>query len=259
VAFANTFLGKATRKGLQWMKNSDDLTRAVAYRTADLRFENALKVYKVNKDLKQFHTLSGLSISPPQETAVIMDLLQKGQIESAKDTFGHMVVQATMFPNDAAESSLMRSGLIGKLFGQYGSYSEAYRANMFNMLKYGSAADRVRMVATYLAICGTFSAAFDELGIKTNDFVPVAPAAFTGGPGFYMALNLLKSGKAGVDWATGNLTNADQRALSDTQWGLKGFIPGSYQWSYFKKAEEFANEGDSWRSFLSMTAIPTQP
>ena len=266
VAFANTKLGKVTRKGLQWMKNSDDLTRAVAYRTADLRFENALKYYKVTKDEQAFIRLSGLSISDPQKVGDIMAQVKRGEFASAKDSFGFMVMRDTMFPNTSSESSLMRSGLVGKLFGQFGSYSEAYRANMFNMLKYGSAADRVRMVATYLAICGTLSAAFDELGIKTNDFMPVMPAVFTGGSGFYAAINLIKTGevgiRAGVNLLTQGetgLTGRDYQTLSDAKYSLLGLTPGTYQYKYFKKAEEYYAAGDSYRGFLSMTGIPTKP
>jgi hypothetical protein len=259
VAFANTALGKLTRKGLQWMKNSDDLTRAVAYRTADLRFENALKFYNVDKDEKAFLTLSGLSISDPQKVGSILEQVRKGEYESAKDSFGFLVMRDTMFPNDAAESSLMRSGLIGKLFGQYGSYSEAYRANLFNILKYGSTADRVRMVATYLAICGTFSATFDELGIKTNDFVPGMPAVFTGGPAFYAGVDLIQGGKSALSILTGNATPFDKLNINKAQRDLTGYIPGGYQYNMFKKALDYDAQGDSWRSFLAWTGVPTLP
>jgi hypothetical protein len=253
-------LGKVVESSLQWIKNSDDLTRAVAYRTATLRFENALKFRGVRPtDDAAFLKLSGLSVIDPTTAKTIFEQVRAGKVEVAKDSFAMYVTRDTMFPADSADASLMRSGLVGKLFGQYGTYSEAYRANMFSMLKYGSAAERIRMVGTYLGICAAMTAAFAALNIKTNDFVPVLPAIFTGGPNFYAALDLIQTGKLASNYMSGNWTGYDSLQLQKTGRELLGLVPTSYQVRYFQKAQEYFDAGDSYRGYLSLTGIPTIP
>lgn len=253
-------LGKTVQSSLQWIKNSDDLTRAVAYRTATLRFENALKFMGARPgEDAAFFKLSGLSVIDPTTANTIFEQVRAGKVEAAKDSFAMYVTRDTMFPADSADSSLMRSGLVGKLFGQYGTYSESYRANMFAMIKYGSLPERIRMVATYFGICVAMTTAFASLGIKTNDFIPVLPAIFTGGPNFYAALDLIQTGKLASNYASGNWSGFDNIKLAQTQRELLGLVPGAYQVRYFQKAQEFYEAGDSYRGFLSLTGIPVIP
>ena len=257
IAGATTKIGKLTKSGLQWIKNSDDLTRAVAYRAAELRFDNAIEIFKINKDLNQFKHLSGLSISEPIKAKEIESILATGDVQSAKDAFGAMVTRDTMFPNDASESSLMRSGLVGKLFGQYGSYSEAYRANLFNILKYGSFSDRAKMVATYLAICGAMTGAFNAINVRTTDYMPLMPAVFTGGPNFYAALNFIQAGDVGLESMFSEPSNMDKVKLAEAKQSMQGLLPGGYQLRYLNKAKEYFDAGDDYRAFLAMTGIPS--
>jgi hypothetical protein len=39
---------------------------------------------------------------------------------------------------------------------------------------------------------------------------------------------------------------------------VAGYIPGGYQFNMFKKALDYDAQGDSWRSFLSWTGVPTK-
>jgi len=251
-------LGKLTEKSLVWLKNGDDFSRAIGYRVATNKFDEALTHLAMNpKDIDGFHRISGLSVIDPINRQQITELVMKGQKEAAKDFFGAIVVKDTAFTNDGAEGSMLRQGLIGKLFGQYGSYSESYRANMFNMLKYGRPEDRVRMVATYLAICGVMTNMFTQMGVKTNDFLPVGPGVFTGGPSFHYALSLIKLPAMGINKAAGNWSIADSANLQQFKFQSKSMVPGGYQVRYFQYAKEYFEQGDFWKGWLSMTGVPT--
>lgn len=253
-------IGRITQASMAWLKNGDDLSRAVAYRTATNSFQDGLDWLSVHpQDIEGFHRISGLSVIDPNTKRIITNQMMKGETEAAKDAFALLVVKDTAFTNDIAESSMFRQGLVGKLFGQYGSFSESYRANMFNMLKYGSAADRVRMVSTYLAICGVMTSVFNEMGIKTNDFLPVAPATFSGGPSFHTMVNVIKAPSMIVNWASGNWNVGDASTLKEMEFQAGGMVPLGYQVRYAKKAAEYFQQGDQWKGWLSLTGIPTTP
>ena len=253
-----TKLGKVQEVALKWLKNGDDLTRAVAYKTAIDSFDDgAAWLASHPQDIDGFKRISGIGVLDPMTQDMLLKQVMDGQLAVAKDSFGAIVVKDTAFTNDAAESSMMRHGLVGKLFGQYGSYSESYRANMFNMLKYGSPADRVRMVTTYLAVCGAMTAAFNQMGVKTNDFLPVAPGVFNGGPAFHMAVGVMGMPSLAVDKLSGNWNVGDASKWKQLGFMASGYVPGGYQLRYLEKAQEYFRQGDSWKGWLSLTGVPT--
>jgi hypothetical protein len=128
---------------------------------------------------------------------------------------------------------------------------------MFNMLKYGRPEERVRMVATYLAICGVMTNMFTQMGIKTNDFLPAGPAVFTGGPSFHYALSLIKLPAMTINKASGNWSIADSANLQQFKFQSKSMVPGGYQARYFQYAKEYFEQGDFWKGWLAATGIPT--
>jgi len=260
LAAGTSKLGKVTAASLRWLKNGDDLTRAVAYKTGFDSFQDGLSwIASHPDDVQGFQRISGLSVLDPMTRDALTKQALAGDILAAQDSFASIVVKDTAFTADSAESSMLRHGLVGKLFGQYGSYSESYRANMFNMLKYGTPADRVRMVSTYLAICGVMTSVFAAMNIKTNDFLPAGPAVFGGGPAFQAGVNLLKVPGMALDKLYGNWNIGDQTTQNELKFQLGGFVPGAYQMRYLEKAIGYHQQGDDWRTFLSVTGVPVTP
>lgn len=251
----DTPFGRLAQASLRPFKQSDDLTRAVCYRSAELRFENAVGLWDSNRinTRTAFENAAGLDIMDDTTRETAWKLFSSGdpaQRAAAQDLFANKFQRDAMFDYSGADSPMVHKGVIGRLFGQFGSFSAGYRANMANMFKYGSAARRVEMVATYLAMTGLLYAGFEALRVKTNDFVPFAPTFFGGGPAINLVWNAIKS--------TGTGYEAEQ-ARSELGRDITGLIPGSAQARYLTKALELASQGDSYGAFLSLTGTSVKP
>lgn len=251
----DTGVGKFIEKSLESFKNSDDFTRAAVYRAGELRFDNALTARKLGQleSRDAFFSMSGLDVMDPTTQSQVWELVTSGnpqKMESAKDLYAFKLQRDSNFDYSGADTPLAFQGVLGKLFGQFGTYSAGYRANMGAMFKYGSLKKRVEMVGTYLAMTGLLYAGFEAARIKTNDFIPFAPVFFQGGPHFQNAMNILKATGSGYE-----ATMAREALKKD----LPAMLPGMAQYNYLSKAVKYSEEGDSYAALLSLTSVPVKP
>lgn len=251
----STKIGRFMEKSLEWFKNSDDLTRAWTYKSAELKFSNASDALLQGKisTKEQFFKLSGLSRVDPvlaEDAWAKVATKDPSQVAQATHNFSLKITEETMFGYRASESPTMFQGAIGKLFGQFGTYSAGFRANVARMFAYGTTADKVEMVTTYLATSAALWGTFSALKIKTNDFIPFAPAIFTGGPMFDVAVDAVKS--TGTDYEA-------EQARARLGYSLQSLAPGSAQKRYIEKFLEYSKAGDPYRAWLSLTSVPVIP
>lgn len=271
-----TKFGRLVTKALSMFKNADDLTRAIAYAAVENRFMGAAQKLAsgIIKDPVQFMKLSGLNKIARNSPDVVNQVLGEVNrwmsggaqdaiaISRANYLLANKLVEETMFIYQTANKPMLYSqSLITKLFGQYGTYSAGYRANIWRGFSEGDFADKVGFVTRFmgnnLAIFGLFTA----LGLKGQDFVPGMPALFGGGPGFDLAVNLMQAADMGYKGAQAR--NNLQQMISPvviSKTGVKGNIPrimpGSMQLHFLQKAIEYANEGDGYRMLMSLTMTP---
>lgn len=251
----DNLLGRVAEKSMSAFKRSDDLTRAVAYRAGEMRFDNATGLWDSGKITTRatFESAAGLDVMDDTTREEAWRLFSSGdpaQRDAAKDLYANKLQRDSMFDYSGSDAPMIHKGVIGRLFGQFGSYSAGYRANIANMFKYGSPAKRAEMVATYLAMTGLLYAGFEALRIKTNDFIPFAPIFFGGGPAADLTWNAIK--------ATGTGYEAEQAraALARDSTIL---IPGSTQFKYAQKALAYADQGDNYGAFLSLMGTSVKP
>lgn len=225
------------------------------YRTAEIRFDNAYKALAHGQiaTKAQFDALSGLDVMDPVLGQRVWEsVTKKGRniedMVAARHAFGYQVSEETMFGYRGSEAPMMFNGVVGKLFGQYGSYATGYRANLARMFKYGSISKRAEMVATYLAITGALWGTFEALKIKTNDFIPVMPSVFTGGVGFDVAVSAVKA--MDVTGYEGDQARAKLKAE------LPRLLPGSAQYRYITKALDYYDQGNHYAAVLSLHGVP---
>lgn len=250
--------GRIMEKSMEWFKNSDDMSRAVAYRACELRFNNAAKAWDMGliKTKEAFFDMSGLDVVDPTTAEQSWTLFSTAGEDatkrlSAMDTYAFKVQRDTQFDYSGTDTpAMMQGGLMGKLFGQYGTYSAAYRANMANLVRYGSTAKKAEMVATYLATTTALWAGFSALRIKTNDFIPGAGAIFTGGPMFDIAIDAVKSLDPGYEGKQARARLADQ---------VPRMLPGSAQLNSIRRFQEYQNQGDTYGAILSLLGTPVTP
>ena len=242
---------KLQEKAMSWFTNSDQLSRAVAFKVGSDYIDDALRLRRTTPNLsaKQFAEVAGLDLVPSDIRDQVLGLVAKGtdvDLASAKMVLGDYWNQSTMFSYTKADAPMMFHGLIGKAFGQFGTYSAGYRAVLSDGIRYGGAAFATRFVGINMALWGATYAA----GMKFNDYVPLMPAVFTGGPLFDLGVNLIQS----MDLQGYEGKQARAKALD----GMMRLAPGTSQLAYFKRAVEYADQGDSWKAFLALTSTPTR-
>ena len=247
-------VGRFVQKSFGMFKNSDDYTRAIAYVAAELRFDNAMKLRAVTPGMTpaKLATEIGLDRIPKEIGEQAMSLIQKGTEDSllaARDLFANHIQKVTMFDYSGAASPMMFRGVIGKLFGQFGTYSASFRANIAEALRYGTPAQKIQSISTYLALTSALAFGFKSLGIKTNDFTPFMAAYFTGGPGFDIAVNVMKSFDPGFE---------GEQARAALKRDYKALLPGSAQVRYLGRAIEAIEAGDMGRALAAITMVPLE-
>jgi hypothetical protein len=167
--------------------------------------------------------------------------------DAAKDLYGNTLQRATMFDYSGAGTPLMYHGVVGRLFGQFGTYSSSFRANIAEALRYGTTAQKAASIATYLGMTSAYWAAFEAMKIRTSDFIPFGPGIFTGGPMFDISLNLIRSMDTGFE---------GEQARAGLRRDMKAMIPGSSQLRYVQKGLAYAERGEYDKVLMSAMMIP---
>lgn len=261
----NSLMGRVLKRGLEMYKRSDDITRAVSFRTGENLIDDALTAMRNGKittraQLRQAIGLQKINPTTADEIMFHLDQATPEGTRAAKNIFGTLLSEETMFAYRPEQMPEIHSRhIIGKMFGQYGTYSAGYRANLYRGLQYGSAADRAafvtRFVGNQMALYGSFSAA----GITAYNFLPGAPALFSGGPNFQLATDAVEG--LGTGWQGAEARNRIARSYSPiTGQGLNvpRQLPVARHIQWVLDAHKYAEEGDNWRSFLSLTMTPVR-
>lgn len=247
-------LSRFADKMMTWFKNSDEYTRAVAYKTGLNMWDDAVSRYQrgVIKTQDEFFKASGLDLMDPEVRDRSWKLLQQNtpqSIAGGGDYYAFNVQQETMFGYRTSQAPMTRDGVIGKMFGTYGSYPVGYRANIARALRYGTTAQKLAFVGRFLAINGALYAGFRAAKIKAPDFIPGAAAVFGGGPFIDQLYTILQAG---------NVTSYEGRqARGELLSYITNLGPLSPYVRYGKKMLKYLDEGDMYRAFLSATMTPT--
>lgn len=243
-----------TNVSLSAYRNSDTWTRAVAYVVAEDMMEAALRQQRagVLRSTDEFINLSGLDIMDRQLRDRALRLIDSGQERAAVDLLGHQLVNETMFAYQRAMSPRAFRGVVGKLFGQYGTYPVWYVENVLRGVSRGSLARRAafvtRWMASGLAIYGGFRAVF---GIDARQFLPWQPMMFTGGPYYTMMTRLLN--------ATGQHPEAKMNRRAILRELPRITVPGHAVIRNLQGVAEALDRGDYYEAVLLATTAPYRP
>ncbi len=282
VAHAETIkLGKIGSKSLTWFRNSDDFTRAIAYRASELRFDEAVKQFRHGRmKPEHFVEMSGMLQMETGDLAKAMKFINNKQGAVAKDLFANSIVRDTMFPYQSGMGTSLFQGAVGHAFGRFGHYPLYYVANirrgMSNAAKNWKALtgkSGIRFTLGYASkfLGNSFSlfGAFAALGITANNFLPWVPAMFGGGPTYNLMNDALKAlmdkGYEGRQQRAKlfAITQEDGKVKFDIEKlrnsGLvTNTVPGALYARSFFKAIEALNEGDYYRAILNFGSMPVR-
>lgn len=273
-------VSKLTHKSLGLYKSSDEFTRVVAYMTAKHQFDDA--VMKFRKGIitteKEFVDLSGIRHMPELKQKRIVGLVNQGleglgketitpQSErlllSALDSYGEYTIAETMFLYQKTNAPEMYHGLIGKMFGQYGTYPVNYFQNVIRGFTNGTAADKALFIARTGAIGLGLYAGFRAVGIQAKNFLPWSPMMFSGGPMYNIGVKAIQSMGNGYEarQARAELLSLLPIDKKDGQYVLQWprTAPFFYQYRTLRDFLEYSDKGDWYKAWLALTSAPTVP
>ena len=126
-----------------------------------------------------------------------MEMLNKGNLKGAKALFASDMVDKGAFRYQSGETIPFFSnhGVVGKLFGKFGTYSVQYLAQINSVLSKASVEDKIvfgtRLVGNTVAI----NEALKTVGINGSSLLWYSPMGFAGGPSLRLSLHIPPSYK----------------------------------------------------------------
>ena len=268
-------MAKVLDASMKHVWSTDDFTRGTAAFTAHSLLDDGLKQWSrgaFKGDVRKFINfteLRSIQQSSPQLVDEITKLAlsgEKASVDQAKYLFAKKLSDETMADYSLYSQAPMHTqNLPGYVFGRFGTFSTAYRENIYRGWQNGQGlAGKAlfvgRFVGLNLAIYGTLK----TLGINGKDFIPGYGGLFGGGPQFQEALQLFQSPQAGTAGARAReslertflpLTyNEGQREL---KLNYPSALPGSLQIYYAKQMAGYLQQKDYWKAFLAFNTVPT--
>lgn len=242
--------GKISEKSLSMFRRSDVYTRVVAALTADSVIDEAFKKYPglLRTDPEKFFVASNLNLVDPDVGRGILEQLKRGDISGAKTNLRRQFANETMFQYVRHNQPYTyTSSIVGRLFGQFGTYSVNYIQNFLRGIKNGTKAQKMAFITRFVGNNMALYGAFTALGLNAQNFLPWSPMQFSGGPIYEMAVNGIASMGSGYK---------AQQARADFARGITNFAPGLRQLSYVLDAGKYLDRGDWWLAFLALNGSP---
>jgi hypothetical protein len=230
-------------------ENTDVLTRAVAWRTAENWYDDAIKRFRNGViDLKGFARETRLQLLNGPDQEVILAAAKAGADDVAKDAFGNAVNALTMYDYSAVAKPMAARGFMGKLFGKFMTYPSSTIALYGRMLTSGSKLDRIAMIGRLVASTTITYEAFKAAGIDYKGFQWTDPFGFQGGPLWSILVD-------GTD-IIGDTTQAKANRASILR-SLPKLLSPTYSFAVnVARAFAYLDEGKTYEAALALNGSP---
>ena len=248
---------RLTRKSMQGIYSADDIARGTAARAAQNLIDRGVRNWNAGafkgdlSKFREFTRLDSIQTTAPELADEIVKHALSGdamRVETAKQLFGKALATQTQ-PDYARYSQphIYTNTLVGNLFGRMGSFSTAYRENLYRGWQNAQGVGQKALFASrFVGIGLAIAGALKTMGIQGKEFVPGYGGLFGGSPQIADLFQMAKAAGAGSPDAA---WKAFSGALRDT-------IPGSLHARYAKEFFTSMQENDYWRAFLAATTTP---
>lgn len=264
-------LNTLTHRGLKMFGRSDDITRAIGFETARIQWKDGLAKLKsgVIKNPDDFLKVTGVNLMPDDIQTAVMRQLDLANPDVAFDLYANEVVAESFFIYRSDQAPTMYKGLIGKAFGQYGTYSAGFREMLKNGFTRGTKAQKFAFGARYMANTVAIGGALAAVGINNNNFIPFAPASFTGGPMFDLGMTAIQAtdlnsfngrrARAELFDKVPSLRKSFETGELRHLTGNSGLIPGWFQLKAIDDFAAYSKQGKGFQAWLALTSTPIHP
>jgi hypothetical protein len=255
---------------MRGQQNSEYLTRGATAKVTAQMFDEGLEKWQkgIVKDFKDFAKYTHYSSFMSKEALdSIEGLLGKGQLEAARDLAQTEAIGRLMFDYEYSMKSRMFRGTIGRLFGQFGTYS-VNQIQLYNQMLH--APDMAQGLATFtrlVAITALLRNAFYAVGVDYNGFSILDPFRFHGGP-LFTSIAQFFAGNTDQTTTVGKMT-VNQLALNFGPLAKKNgqltlnyprlLAPFGLQVNSMIDAWDALSKGDGWGAFYNALGAHRSP
>jgi len=233
------------------------------------KFDDGLRAFKnvTIENARNFAEYVGSNLLGPEMNSRVLEATMTGdpaKILTGRHIFANAMQERGLFLMRREQSPVAFHGVIGKMFGQYGTFSANYVQFVTQTWKYATKGQKAAFAARWIGNSAALAAGAYAIGLRAKDWMPWAPMQFTGGPFFNLAVDMVHS--IGSDYqarqSRGELNRMLPVDLNKLIRG-EGFevqppvgLPGYYQIRTLMKMSEYSAQGDSWKTFLALLSAP---
>ena len=241
--------------------------------------QKAFPKITVGNQEKASHFMNANFFGPDIEKRIMANLLSGDaqSIRNAKHIFANAAQETSLFLMRREQAAIFYHGFFGKMLGQFGNFATSYVAFLTRAAHYGTPVQKAAFYSRWLATGAAFYFAANAIGLQGKDWLPWAPAQFTGGPLFHTMVNALNAigSSYGARQARGELNSLLPVDLKKLYWKGKDAItgeespqadgsimqlprrfPGYYQMKSAADINKYACRGDPVLAFYALISAP---
>ena len=238
-------------RSLRGQQNVEYMTRAWTAKAAELAFDENFKLLAAGQiDFKRFVRLTNMDFMSDAVIDTIGDFIAKGNPNAARDVFQETAIRTLMFDYSKENYPRMFRGVMGRMFGKFGTYPVGMIDMYKNMLGRGDWGTRAVRATRLIGLTTAVYEAFRIAGIDYSGFLAYDPFTFAGGPLYQTAQDMLNARDTGPEGAMA------RRNLARS-WRLA--VPFSTQAGKMIQAAESLSGGELHKALVEFSSSTYTP
>lgn len=168
-------------KGFEWYQSADDFGRAIAYHAHKRRVQKHLGDFATGKtSWDDFIVRTKIDMFDPLDVKIVEKMFRAGEYQQAHDHLGRVLARETMTRYGYADHPAGWNSVLGRLFGQFGTWPVQYKDYVLQGLTRGSTKNRAEFAAIHGAITGGTVLGGASIGLNLQNWTGMM--FYTGGP-----------------------------------------------------------------------------
>lgn len=239
------------RKLMKWNENMDIMTRASAFKATGHLLDEAWPLFKNGTlDSTKFLKRSGLSVLDSSQRGVVLEALNRGDMAFAKDYYGDALNRLVFFDYSKMNRAFFQRGVMGKIFGKFGTYPSGTLALYQRLLSNGTLGERIGRMGRIVLNATMIYEGMKMMGVDYRGFKWTDPFSFQGGPLWH----LLADGSQFI----GDDSQAKQARASVVR-NLPRLMSPSVNTMYqIERAMKYLDDGDIYSAGIALSGAPAR-
>lgn len=222
-------LAKLAQFSLKAQRGSSNLTRIAAFKGSWEKVGEAIPEYRATGDKKKLFRQSGMQFLDEPMRELFAERLTKAatetEVRAVRGEIARHLTELSQWSFTKGEQAGFTKSGIGRIFGQYGTWSTNYVTYVKRLAKNADGGyERAAMMTRFAGAHAAILAGGEALGIDMGQEVFTNPAAYAGGPLLHSTLAIPP---AVADWNTEKGVRARKQVARSVATTTPGWVLGS--------------------------------